>query len=152
MLDCAGGQKRIDAQHARGKLTARERIDYCLMKGRSEEFDNVGHTRCTDFRDEEQKPAGDGVLSPGWGTINGRPGLCVQSGFHRFRRLAVAEPTRRRFAKFQEHGDPEWCAVIGINDSGGWRGIQEGESTALRYAEVFQRKLSKPRGDPARSA
>ena len=66
-----GGQKRIDAQHGRGKLTARERIDLLLDEGSFEEFDMfVTHT-CTDFGMESQKPAGDGVVT-GWGTINGR--------------------------------------------------------------------------------
>ena len=66
-----GGQKRIEAQHARGKLTARERIDLLLDEGSFEEFDMFVTRRCTDFGMEQQKPAGDGVVT-GWGTINGR--------------------------------------------------------------------------------
>ncbi len=66
-----GGQKRIDAQHARGKLTARERIELLLDEGRFEEFDMFISHRCTDFGMENNKPAGDGVIT-GWGTINGR--------------------------------------------------------------------------------
>ena len=66
-----GGQKRIDAQHGRGKLTARERVHLLLDEGSFEEFDMFVTHRCTDFGMEEQKPAGDGVVT-GWGTINGR--------------------------------------------------------------------------------
>ena len=66
-----GGQKRIDSQHGRGKLTARERIDLLLDEGSFEEFDTFVTHRCTDFGMESQKPYGDGVVT-GWGTINGR--------------------------------------------------------------------------------
>ncbi|MEO0745436.1 MAG: carboxyl transferase domain-containing protein, partial [Pseudomonadota bacterium] len=66
-----GGQKRIDAQHARGKLTARERVDLVLDEGSFEEFDMFVTHRSTDFGMEAQRPAGDGVVT-GWGTINGR--------------------------------------------------------------------------------
>ena len=66
-----GGQRRIDAQHAKGKLTARERIELLLDEGSFEEFDMFVAHRCTDFGMEDNKPAGDGVIT-GWGTINGR--------------------------------------------------------------------------------
>ncbi|MCB1340459.1 MAG: methylmalonyl-CoA carboxyltransferase, partial [Pseudooceanicola sp.] len=66
-----GGQARIDAQHKRGKLTARERIELLLDEGSFEEFDMFVAHRCTDFGMEKQRPAGDGVVT-GWGTINGR--------------------------------------------------------------------------------
>ena len=66
-----GGQKRIDAQHSKGKLTARERIELLLDEGSFEEFDMFVAHRCTDFGMENQRPAGDGVVT-GWGTINGR--------------------------------------------------------------------------------
>ena len=67
-----GGQKRIDAQHARGKLTARERIDLLLDAGSFEEFDMFVQHRCVDFgMDQAAKPPGDGVVT-GWGTVNGR--------------------------------------------------------------------------------
>ncbi|MCB1313438.1 MAG: methylmalonyl-CoA carboxyltransferase, partial [Sedimentitalea sp.] len=66
-----GGQRRIDAQHARGKLTARERIELLLDEGSFEEFDMFVAHRCTDFGMEQQRPYGDGVVT-GWGTINGR--------------------------------------------------------------------------------
>src|SRR5690606_34384893 len=66
-----GGQRRIDAQHARGKLTARERLDLLLDEGSFEEFDTFVAHRCTDFGMEENRPYGDGVVT-GWGTVNGR--------------------------------------------------------------------------------
>src|ERR1044071_7484735 len=66
-----GGQKRIDAQHARGKLTARERLDLLLDEGSFEEFDMFVEHRCTDFGMEKTRIPGDGVIT-GWGTINGR--------------------------------------------------------------------------------
>ncbi|MEO1798570.1 MAG: carboxyl transferase domain-containing protein, partial [Pseudomonadota bacterium] len=66
-----GGEKRIEAQHSKGKLTARERIDLLLDEGSFEEFDMFVTHRCTDFGMEKMKPPGDGVVT-GWGTINGR--------------------------------------------------------------------------------
>ena len=84
-----GGQKRIDAQHARGKLTARERIDLLLDEGSFEEFDMFVTHRCTDFGMEQQKPAGDGVVT-GWG-INGRLVYVFSQDFTVFR-IAVADP------------------------------------------------------------
>jgi propionyl-CoA carboxylase beta chain len=66
-----GGQRRIDAQHARGKLTARERVELLLDEGSFEEFDMFVTHRCTDFEMEKDRPSGDGVIT-GWGTINGR--------------------------------------------------------------------------------
>ncbi|MFZ9020006.1 MAG: carboxyl transferase domain-containing protein, partial [Paracoccaceae bacterium] len=66
-----GGQRRIDAQHSKGKLTARERIELLLDEASFEEFDMFVAHRCTDFGMEQQRPFGDGVVT-GWGTINGR--------------------------------------------------------------------------------
>ncbi len=66
-----GGQRRIDSQHKKGKLTARERVELLLDEGSFEEFDMFKAHRCTDFGMEKDRPAGDGVIT-GWGTINGR--------------------------------------------------------------------------------
>ena len=88
-----GGKARIDAQHARGKLTARERIEIFLDEGSFEEFDMFVEHRSTDFGMEKQKVAGDGVVT-GWGTVNGRTGLPLRQGFHRLRRLAVGSACR----------------------------------------------------------
>ena len=76
-----GGQRRIDAQHTKGKLTARERIELLLDEGSFEEFDMFVAHRCTDFGMEAERPAGDGVVT-GWGTVNG-------AGFHGFWRVSV---------------------------------------------------------------
>ena len=82
-----GGQKRIDAQHAKGKLTARERVEILLDEGSFEEFDMFVVHRCEDFGMADQRPAGDGVVT-GWGTINGRM-VYVLSLIH------ISEPTRQ---------------------------------------------------------
>ncbi|MFN4098712.1 MAG: carboxyl transferase domain-containing protein, partial [Pararhodobacter sp.] len=66
-----GGQRRIDAQHAKGKLTARERVELLLDEGSFEEFDTFVAHRCTEFGMEQDRPYGDGVVT-GWGTVNGR--------------------------------------------------------------------------------
>ena len=92
-----GGQKRIDAQHGRGKLTARERIDLLLDEGSFEEFDMFVSHRCTDFGMENQKPAGDGVVT-GWGTINGRMVYVFSQDFTVFGG-SLSEPTLRKSAK-----------------------------------------------------
>lgn len=83
-----GGQKRIDSQHKKGKKTARERIKLLLDEGSFEEFDMFVKHRCNNFGLEEETYFGDGVVT-GYGTINGRPGVCVLAGFHRVRRFAV---------------------------------------------------------------
>jgi propionyl-CoA carboxylase beta chain len=88
-----GGQKRIDAQHAKGKLTARERLEVLLDEGSFEEYDMYKTHRCTDFGMETQVFPGDGVIT-GWGTINGRPVYVFSPGLHRVRRLAVGNPCR----------------------------------------------------------
>ncbi len=83
-----GGEKRIEAQHKRGKLTARERIELLLDKGSFEEFDMFVEHRSAEFGMEKQKIPGDGVVT-GWGTVNGRTVYRVLQGLHRVRRLAV---------------------------------------------------------------
>ena len=94
----AAAQTRIEAQHKRGKLTARERIELLLDKGSFEEFDMFVEHRSTDFGMEKTKIPGDGVVT-GWGTVNGRTVLPVRQGLHRVRRLAVARRTRRRSSR-----------------------------------------------------
>ena len=80
--EAGGGQKRIDAQHGKGKLTARERIDVLLDEGSFEEWDMFVEHRCTDFGMEDQKVPGDGVVT-GYGTINGRPNVSQRAREHR---------------------------------------------------------------------
>ena len=95
-----GGQKRIDAQHKRGKLTARERIEMLLDHGSFEEFDMFVQHRCADFgMDEGEKIPGDGVVT-GWGTINGRVVYVFAKDFTVLRRFAVGDSCS------EDHKDP----------------------------------------------
>ncbi|AXI47475.1 methylmalonyl-CoA carboxyltransferase [Sulfitobacter sp. SK012] len=133
-----GGQKRIDAQHARGKLTARERVDLLLDEGSFEEFDMFVTHRCTDFGMEKQKPAGDGVVT-GWGTINGRLVYVFSQDFTVFGG-SLSETHAQKICKIMDMAVQNGAPVIGINDSGGAR-IQEGVASLAGYAEVFQRNI-----------
>ena len=133
-----GGQKRIDAQHARGKLTARERIDLLLDDGSFEEFDMFVTHRCTDFGMEQQKPAGDGVVT-GWGTINGRLVYVFSQDFTVFGG-SLSQTHAQKICKIQDMAIQNGAPVIGINDSGG-ACIQEGVDSLAGYAEVFQRNI-----------
>ncbi len=98
-----GGEKRIEAQHARGKLTARERIELLLDKGSFEEFDMFVEHRSTEFGMEKNKIPGDGVVT-GWGTVNGRKTFVLRQGLHGVRRLAVRDP-RAEDHETSGHGD-----------------------------------------------
>ena len=133
-----GGQKRVDAQHARGKLTARERIDLLLDEDSFEEFDMFVTHRCTDFGMEKQKPAGDGVVT-GWGTINGRMVYVFSQDFTVFGG-SLSETHAQKICKIQDMAMQNGAPLIGINDSGGAR-IQEGVASLAGYAEVFQRNI-----------
>ena len=133
-----GGQARIDAQHKRGKLTARERVDLLLDEGSFEEFDMFVTHRCTDFGMEKQKPAGDGVVT-GWGTINGRLVYVFSQDFTVFGG-SLSETHAQKICKIMDMAVQNGAPVIGINDSGGAR-IQEGVASLAGYAEVFQRNI-----------
>jgi len=133
-----GGQARIDAQHARGKLTARERVDLLLDEGSFEEFDMFVTHRCTDFGMEGQKPAGDGVVT-GWGTINGRLVYLFSQDFTVFGG-SLSETHAQKICKIMDMAVQNGAPLIGINDSGGAR-IQEGVASLAGYAEVFQRNI-----------
>ncbi len=134
-----GGQKRIDAQHGRGKLTARERIELLLDEGSFEEFDMFVSHRCTDFGMENQKPAGDGVVT-GWGTINGRMVYVFSQDFTVFGG-SLSETHAQKICKIMDMAVQNGAPIIGINDSGGAR-IQEGVASLAGYAEVFQRNIT----------
>ncbi|WP_170466387.1 acyl-CoA carboxylase subunit beta [Ruegeria arenilitoris] len=134
-----GGQRRIDAQHSRGKLTARERIELLLDEGSFEEFDMFVSHRCTDFGMEKQKPAGDGVVT-GWGTINGRMVYVFSQDFTVFGG-SLSETHAQKICKIMDMAVQNGAPVIGINDSGGAR-IQEGVASLAGYAEVFQRNVT----------
>jgi len=133
-----GGQKRIDAQHGRGKLTARERIDLLLDEDSFEEFDMFVTHRCTDFGMEKQKPAGDGVVT-GWGTINGRQVYVFSQDFTVLGG-SVSATHAMKICKIMDMAMQNGAPVIGINDSGGAR-IQEGVDSLAGYGEVFQRNI-----------
>lgn len=134
-----GGQKRIDAQHRKGKLTARERIDILLDEGSFEEFDMFVTHRCNDFGIESQKIYSDGVIT-GFGTVDGRLVYVYAQDFTVFGgslSLAYAEKICKIMDKAMKVGAP----VIGLNDSGGAR-IQEGVNSLAGYAEIFQRNIN----------
>ena len=133
-----GGQRRIDAQHARGKLTARERIELLLDEGSFEEFDMFKAHRCVDFGMQEDRPSGDGVVT-GWGTVNGRMVYVFSQDFTVFGG-SLSETHAEKICKIMDMAVQNGAPVIGINDSGGAR-IQEGVASLAGYAEVFQRNI-----------
>jgi propionyl-CoA carboxylase beta chain len=133
-----GGQKRIDAQHGKGKLTARERLDVLLDEGSFEEYDMYKAHRCTDFGMAEQRFPGDGVIT-GWGTINGRPVYVFSQDFTVFGG-SLSETHAEKICKIMDLAVQNGAPVIGLNDSGGAR-IQEGVASLGGYAEVFWRNV-----------
>jgi propionyl-CoA carboxylase beta chain len=133
-----GGQQRIDAQHAKGKLTARERIELVLDSGSFEEWDMFVEHRCHDFGMADQKIPGDGVVT-GYGTINGRLVFLFSQDFTVFGG-ALSEAHAEKICKIMDHAMKVGAPVIGLNDSGGAR-IQEGVASLGGYAEVFQRNV-----------
>lgn len=133
-----GGQKRIDAQHEKGKLTARERIDLLLDEDSFEEFDMFVAHRCTDFGMEKNRPYGDGVVT-GWGTINGRQVYVFSQDFTVLGG-SVSHTHAMKICKIMDMAMQNGAPVIGINDSGGAR-IQEGVDSLAGYGEVFQRNI-----------
>jgi propionyl-CoA carboxylase beta chain len=133
-----GGEKRIGAQHARGKLTARERIELLLDEGTFEEWDMFVEHRCADFGMAEQKVPGDGVVI-GYGMINGRLVFVFSQDFTVFGG-ALSEAHAEKICKVMDQAMKVGAPVIGINDSGGAR-IQEGVASLGGYAEVFQRNV-----------
>jgi propionyl-CoA carboxylase beta chain len=133
-----GGARRIEAQHARGKLTARERIELLLDEGSFEEFDTFVAHRCTDFGMEENRPWGDGVVT-GWGTVNGRQVYVFSQDFTVFGG-SLSETHAQKICKVMDMAMKVGAPVVGLNDSGGAR-IQEGVASLAGYADVFQRNI-----------
>jgi propionyl-CoA carboxylase beta chain len=133
-----GGQKRIDAQHAKGKLTARERLDLLLDDDSFEEWDMFVEHRCTDFDMEQQHVPGDGVII-GYGTISGRLVFVFSQDFTVFGG-SLSEAHAEKICKLMDQAMKVGAPVIGLNDSGGAR-IQEGVASLGGYAEVFQRNV-----------
>lgn len=133
-----GGQKRIDSQHKKGKLTARERIDLLLDEASFEEFDMFVSHRCTDFGIENEKYLSDGVVT-GFGTIDGRLVYVFSQDFTVFGG-SLSEMYAKKICKVMDQAMKVGAPVIGINDSGGAR-IQEGVQSLAGYAEIFQRNI-----------
>ena len=133
-----GGAKRIAAQHARGKLTARERIDLLLDNGSFEEFDMFVQHRCDDFGMEKSKIPGDGVVT-GWGTVNGRTVFVFAKDFTVFGG-SLSETHANKINKIQDMALKMRAPIIGLFDAGGAR-IQEGVAALGGYGEVFKRNV-----------
>ncbi len=133
-----GGAKRIEAQHARGKLTARERIELLLDPDSFEEYDMFVEHRCVDFGMQDQKYPGDGVVT-GSGTINGRLVYVFSQDFTVFGG-SLSETHAEKICKVMDMAIKVGAPVIGMNDSGGAR-IQEGVASLAGYADVFQRNI-----------
>lgn len=137
-LHLAGGQKRIDAQHAKGKLTARERLDVLLDPGSFTEIGGFVEHRCADFKMDAQKILGDGVIT-GHGLINGKAVFVFSQDFTVFGG-ALSETHALKICQIMDQAMKTGTPIIGINDSGGAR-IQEGVASLGGYAEVFQRNI-----------
>jgi propionyl-CoA carboxylase beta chain len=133
-----GGENRIAAQHAKGKLTARERIELLLDEGSFEEYDMFVTHRTTGFGMGDTRPPGDGVVT-GWGTINGRIVYVFSQDFTVLGG-SVSETHGAKICKIMDMAMKTGAPVIGINDSGGAR-IQEGVGSLAAYGEVFQRNI-----------
>jgi methylmalonyl-CoA decarboxylase subunit alpha len=133
-----GGEKRMESQHAKGKFTARERIDMLLDAGSFEEFDMFVTHRTHDFGLGEQQFLGDGVVT-GHGTIDGRVVYVFSQDFTVFGG-SLSETFALKICKVMDQAMKVGAPVIGINDSGGAR-IQEGVRSLAGYAEIFQRNI-----------
>jgi propionyl-CoA carboxylase beta chain len=129
-----GGQRRIDAQHAKGKLTARERLDLLLDEDSFEEFDMFVEHRSHDFDMQAQRFAGDGVVT-GWGTINGRVVYVFSKDFTVFGG-SLSKAHAEKIVKVQEMAVRNGAPIIGLFDGAGAR-IQEGVDSLAGYADVF---------------
>ena len=134
----AAVQTRIDAQHKRGKLTARERVELLLDKGSFEEFDMFVEHRSSDFGMEKTKIPGDGVVT-GWGTVNGRTVFLFAKDFTVFGG-SLSETHAQKIIKVQDAAMKARAPIIGLFDAGGAR-IQEGVASLGGYGEVFKRNV-----------
>lgn len=133
-----GGQKRIDAQHQKGKLTARERIALLLDEGSFEEFDMFVQHRCTNFDMDKQHFDGDGVVT-GQGTIGGRPVYVFAQDFT-VSGGSLSKTMSEKICKVMDMALRNGAPCIGLNDSGGAR-IQEGIDALAGYGEIFERNI-----------
>ncbi len=133
-----GGISRVKAQHLKGKLTARERLEVLLDENSFEEFDMFVSHRCVDFDMASNKIPGDGVIT-GWGKINGRLVYVFSQDFTVFGG-SLSETHAKKICKVMDMAMQNGAPIIGLNDSGGAR-IQEGVASLAGYAEVFKRNI-----------
>src|ERR1700674_3239301 len=133
-----GGPKRVEAQHKRGKLTARERLELLLDKDSFEEFDMFVEHRASEFGMEKSRISGDGVVT-GWGTVNGRTIFVFAKDFTVFGG-SLSETHAQKITKIQDLAMKARAPIIGFFDAGGAR-IQEGVAALGGYGEVFKRNV-----------
>jgi len=136
--EMGGGPKRIEEQHKKGKMTARERIDYLLDKGSFEELDKFVVHRCQDFGMDKKKIPGDGVVT-GYGAINGRRVFLFSQDFTVFGG-SLSGAFGQKVCKVMDLALKNGAPMIGLNDSGGAR-IQEGVMSLAGYGEIFKRNV-----------
>ncbi|MBO4271501.1 acyl-CoA carboxylase subunit beta [Microbispora triticiradicis] len=134
----AGSARAVEKQHAKGKMTARERVAAFLDEGSFVEFDELARHRATAFGLDRERPYGDGVVT-GYGTVDGRPVAVFAQDFTVFGG-SLGEVFGEKIVKVMDHALKTGCPVIGINDSGGAR-IQEGVVSLGLYAEIFKRNV-----------
>ncbi|WP_326600674.1 acyl-CoA carboxylase subunit beta [Streptomyces sp. NBC_01803] len=134
----AGSARAVEKQHAKGKLTARERIDLLLDEGSFTELDEFARHRATAFGIGKNRPYGDGVVT-GYGTVDGRP-VCVYSQDFTVFGGSLGEVYGEKIVKVMDFALKTGCPVIGINDGGGAR-IQEGVAALGLFAEIFRRNV-----------
>jgi propionyl-CoA carboxylase beta chain len=134
----AGSERAVEKQHARGKQTARERLEQLLDEGSFTELDELARHRSTNFGQESFRPYGDGVVT-GYGTVDGRPVAVFAQDFTVFGG-SLGEVFGEKIVKVMDLALKVGCPVIGINDSGGAR-IQEGVAALGLYAEIFRRNV-----------
>ena len=133
-----GGQNRINAQHGKGKMTARERIEVFLDEGTFQEIDALVEHRCTDFGMDSNITPGDGVVC-GYGTVDGRTVYCYAQDFTVYGG-SLGEMHGLKICKLLDMALKTGSPVVGMNDSGGAR-IQEGVASLGSYAEIFFRNV-----------
>src|SRR5437588_4431658 len=133
-----GGEARIEAQHKRGKLTARERVELLMDKGSFEEFDMFVEHRSTEFGMSETRIPGDGVVT-GWGTVNGRTVFAFAKDFTVFGG-SLSETHAIKITKIQDMAMKARAPIVGLFDAGGAR-IQEGVAALGGYGDVFKRNV-----------
>ncbi len=138
IAEAGGGAQRVDAQHSKGKMTARERLEAMLDEGSFQELDALVEHRCRDFGMEQNVVPGDGVVT-GHGTIDGRPVYCFAQDFTVYGG-SLGEMHGLKICKVLDMAMKTGAPVIGLNDSGGAR-IQEGVASLGSYAEIFFRNV-----------